>query len=104
MKCSDYSKLLECMRKWENIGRALICGRILWKKLQESDMRDISFCEIDEDAAISEAERMFILLRGELHSIAISEWAMQRFSHTVNTFDDAAEKNGCNFSINNNSS
>ena len=77
MKHSNYQDFMECMKRWETVGRALACGFVLWEKLKECEALGISIQDIDLDAATQEIEDYFSAMQAKIYDIALQEWAKE---------------------------
>lgn len=57
MKRSEYEKKMDLLHFAETLCRALVCGLVLWERIQRCDAEGKPYTEIDLDEAAQEATR-----------------------------------------------
>lgn len=103
MELSNYQAFMECMRKWEKIGRNILCGLALWEQMQDCDRRGVPYTDIDIEAVSQDVAYRLMMSHDRLYALALYEWTEQHFAQNSDTSDAAAGENGCNFPTHNNS-
>lgn len=96
MERSNYEAFMDCLNPMITITRAILCGVMLWEKIQECDALGIPYTEIDTEEAAREVDRRLAMEREYLYVLALKEWAEAGLSsRTIKTDEAAADKGGC---------
>lgn len=63
MERSNYDAFMDCLNPMIQINRAILCGVVLWEKIQECDALGIPYTEIDTEEAAREVDRRLAMER-----------------------------------------
>ena len=63
MERSNYEAFMDCLNPMITITRAILCGVVLWEKIQEGDALGIPYTEIDTEEAAREVDRRLAMER-----------------------------------------
>ena len=93
MERSNYEAFMDCLNPLIQITRAILCGVVLWEKIQECDALGIPYTEIDTEDAAREVDRRLAMEREYLYVLALKEWAEAGLSsRTIKTDEAAADR------------
>ena len=89
MERSNYEAFMDCLNPMIQITRAILCGVVLWEKIQECDALGIPYTEIDTEDAAREVDRRLAMEREYLYVLALKEWAEAGLSSQTIKTDEA---------------
>ena len=89
MERSNYEAFMDCLNPMITITRAILCGVVLWEKIQECDALSIPYTEIDTEEAAREVDRRLAMEREYLYVLALKEWAEAGLSSQTIKTDEA---------------
>lgn len=89
MERSEYEKYLDMLHFAETLCRALVCGLVLWERIQRCEASGQPYAEIDLDEAAQEATRRMCLFYSRTAQQSENE-AAEDGGFSVTHFDNSS--------------